>query len=562
MPLKATYELIVDINNIKAAISSVAKNSGSNTAGVDGMTKADYPDLDALANEVHKRMQKYRPGAVRRVYIPKPGSDKTRPLGIPNYIDRVVQMAIKRVIEPICEDRFYRKSYGFRPGRSAENAIADIHKIVTLSRNYHVASVDIKGFFDNVNHEILMCQVKRMGVTCKRTLALIKAILKAPVSDNGVCKKPNAGTPQGGIISPLLSNIVLNDIDWLVDKQWLGREHRPVNKVTGKLANSVRANNDVKLKKMREEGISSKWIVRYADDFVLLSDTEEGAKELMDLVVRKLTKLGLEVSKEKTRVVDLRNSYIEFLGFKLYTKFNGQARNTRGMVIGSHVLQTKLSDKTAKKAYEKLKQAWQAFEEISSVERYRNLNSVIVGTQNYYRIATDIGNVTGTWEHRLWTPMSKSSVAKLSKVYPTYLRKRYPGHNSGLFWSKYGAIAPICISQKRPMPYKAKEESVFEENVRLLESRVIDEWTYIRAKVYNRDKGICARTGKFVDLDDLDIHHVMPRCFGGKDELSNLVCMSKSAHVEHHREYRYETVIYVRIDGIKPEAVVAQSRLG
>lgn len=552
--MRATYESIVDVNNIKTAITSVAKNSGSKTAGVDGKTKADYPNLDILVEEITKRLKNYKPGAVRRVNIPKPGTNKTRPLGIPNYIDRVIQMAIKQVIEPICEDKFYRKSYGFRPNRSAEHAIADIHKIVTLSRNYHVASVDIKGFFDNVNHEILINQMKNIGITCKKTLALIKAILKAPISDNGIIAKSNKGTPQGGIISPLLSNIVLNDIDWLVDKQWLGREHKVTNKITGRLAMNVRANSDIKLQKMREEGISSKWIVRYADDFVLISDRKEGIQELTELVIRKLKKLGLEVSREKSKIVDLRDNNIDFLGFKLYTKYNGKSKNTRGKVIGSHVLQTKLSEKANKKAYENIKQAWKSFEELNSVERYKNLNSVIIGTQNYYRIATDIGSVTATWSHRLWSSMKRSTSVKLTNKYPTFIRKRYSGHNAGIFCSQHGAIAPLYIHQKKPMCYQRKDDDILLKNIKILESRVIDEWTYLRAEVYKRDSGICSRTGQFIQLHSLDIHHLIPRCDGGKDTMKNLVCMSRQAHVEYHKEFGYKTK--------ERKKAVPQSKLG
>lgn len=455
--MKATYEMIVNFDNIKLAIENMAKNKGSNTAGIDGKTKADYPDTDKLNFEIQKRLKKYHPQPVKRVFIPKPNSNEMRPLGIPCYIDRVIQMAIKQILEPICEDKFYKKSYGFRYRRSAEHAIADIHKIVTLSRNYHVASVDIKGFFDNVNHEILYQQLVRIGITCTKTLALIKAILKAPISVNGKLFRPDKGTPQGGVISPLLSNVVLNDIDWLVDRQWLGRQYKTINKVTGKLSNKVRANNDVKLQKMRQEGIPSKWIVRYADDFVLLSDQEEGIRELKDLVIRKLNKLGLEVSEDKTKIIDLRVGSIDFLGFKIFTKYNGQARNTRGKVIGSYVMIIKPSDKAEKKAYRNIKKAWKTFDKKPTVGNFKLLNSVIAGTQNYYCISSVISSTTANWQYRLWDTMRRSTNLKLKYGdYPKHFKQRYPTYKGGLFWSKYGAMRPIYVNFKKPHSYRDK----------------------------------------------------------------------------------------------------------
>lgn len=457
--MKATYEQIVSHDNVIKAIENMAKNKGSNTAGVDGKTVVDYSDKEEFAKEIQKRMKRYHPKAVKRVYIPKPHSDKMRPLGIPCYIDRVIQMAIKQVLEPICEEKFYDKSYGFRPNRSAENAIADIHKLVTLSKCYFVASVDIKGFFDNVNHEILYQQLKNIGITCKRTLALIKAILRAPISDDGKTIKSLKGTPQGGVISPLLSNVVLNDIDWLVDKQWRGRQYKSINKVTKRLSNNVRKNQDAKLALMRRDGISSKWIVRYADDFVLLSDTQEGIENLVSLIIRKLNKLGLEVSEEKTRMVDLKTHSIDFLGFKISTKFNGKAKNTRGEVVGYHVMQTSPSDKADTKAYRNIKTAWMNYDKYRNGQSFALLNSVIAGTQNYYRIATTISKHSARWEHRLWATMKRASTVKLKKgasAYPKELRQRYRGHNAGVFWTEYGYIFPIRTNYKKPMMYSQK----------------------------------------------------------------------------------------------------------
>lgn len=218
--MKSLYESISDNQNIKTAIAAIAKNKGSTTAGVDGKTKLDYVDIDMFATEIAKRLSYYKAGAVRRVLIPKTGSNKMRPLGIPNYIDRVIQQSIKQVIEPIIDPQFHSKSYRFRVTYSAENAIADLSRLVNKTKSFHAASVDIKGFFDNVDHKILMKQLKERGIKCKKTLALIRTILQADIVEaDGTKFKPTSGTPQGGVLSPLLSNVVLNNLDWLIDKQ-------------------------------------------------------------------------------------------------------------------------------------------------------------------------------------------------------------------------------------------------------------------------------------------------------------------------------------------------------
>jgi len=219
--------IILSRENILLAYRNIKTNTGSKTAGTDGLTIRDIGRLSA--DEVVDRVRQiiahdgrgYRPKPVRRKDIPKPGDPaKSRPLGIPCIWDRLIQQCIKQVMEPICEAKFSKNSYGFRPQRSVENAIAAVERMIQISHLYYVIEVDIKGFFDNVNHAKLIRQIWAMGIRDKHLIWIIRQILKAPVQmQDGKIVIPEKGTPQGGILSPLLANIVLNELDHWVESQ-------------------------------------------------------------------------------------------------------------------------------------------------------------------------------------------------------------------------------------------------------------------------------------------------------------------------------------------------------
>ena len=214
--------LIIEEDNILLAYRNIKKNKGGHTSGVDGYTIKDVGKLskDKLVKMVRSKLQNYHPNAVKRVEIPKPNG-KTRPLGIPTIMDRIIQQCILQIMEPICEAQFYKHSYGFRPDRSAEHAIARCYNLMQLTNLHYVVDVDIKAFFDNVNHQKLMRQLWSIGIHDKNLLCVIKKMLKAEIvmPDNSRIQ-PSKGTPQGGILSPLLANVVLNELDWWISSQW------------------------------------------------------------------------------------------------------------------------------------------------------------------------------------------------------------------------------------------------------------------------------------------------------------------------------------------------------
>lgn len=202
--------IITAVHNIKA-------NKGANTAGLDKIKIDYYLQLpkEELIKLVQESVKDYKPKPVRRIYIEK-SNGKKRPLGIPTILDRIIQECLRLIIEPIVEAKFYPHSYGFRPGRACKNAVRDVINVINgCKKNVPVYAIegDIKGFFDNVNHRKLLNKLFDIGIHDKRVIAIIKKMLKAGYFEDGLTKDTEFGTPQGGILSPLLANIYLTGFD-------------------------------------------------------------------------------------------------------------------------------------------------------------------------------------------------------------------------------------------------------------------------------------------------------------------------------------------------------------
>jgi RNA-directed DNA polymerase len=296
------FNLVCDPATLVMAFKRVAGNTGARTAGVDGVRAAD---IEASGVNVHLahirsalRAGTFRPLPVRERMIPKTGG-KLRRLGIPTVTDRVVQAALKLVLEPIFEADFRPCSYGFRPNRRAHDAIAEIHLFGSQGYRW-VLDADIEACFDRIDHVALMDRV-RTRVKDKRVLALVKAFLKAGImTELGERNETISGTPQGGILSPLLANIALSVLDDFAAEQW---------------ATAMATRQD--RERRRNRGLPTWRLVRYADDFVIMvHGIREHVEELREQVSEVLARMGLTLSPAKTCIVPLAEGF-DFLGFRI-----------------------------------------------------------------------------------------------------------------------------------------------------------------------------------------------------------------------------------------------------
>jgi len=211
---RSLIEIIQQRENILLAYRNIKNNKGSRTAGTDGRTIEYLARMtqDQMVSLIQRKLANFSPQTIRRVLIPKPDGRK-RPLGIPTITDRLVQQCILQVLEPICEAKFFKHSYGFRPLRSTKHALARAYFLAQKANLHYVVDIDIKGFFDNIDHGKLLKQLWTLGIQDKCLLKILSKMLRAEIEGEGI---PKRGTPQGGIISPLLANVALNELDWWV----------------------------------------------------------------------------------------------------------------------------------------------------------------------------------------------------------------------------------------------------------------------------------------------------------------------------------------------------------
>jgi len=551
---------ILSRENILLAYRTIKSNDGSKTPGTDGLTIKDIGCLsseeviDKIRFIVTGSQHGYRPKPVRRVEIPKLNGD-TRPLGIPCMWDRMVQQCVKQIMEPICEAKFSKNSYGFRPDCSVEHAIHRYYQIMQIMHLHYVVEFDIKSFFDNVNHQKLMRQIWAFGIHDKKLLYIIKQMLKAPIKlPNGTIIHPNKGTPQGGIISPLLANIVLNELDHWVESQW--EENPNIYKWNTYISNS---GGTIKYGyvPLRKTNLKEMYIVRYADDFRIFCRTEENAVKIKYSVTQWLKeRLKLEVSEDKTRVINMKMKYSEFLGFKIKLHKKGEK-----YTVISHVSDKQLS-REKKKLVEQIKKIANPKDFNNQIDELIQYNSMVMGMQNYYKLATEISKDFGDLNRAVMTVMEnrlngtqRTGVKKQGRELAIHEQKRYGKSKMMRYLAGSGEpIYPIGyvrtqkpIAQKRGIcRYTPDGRVKIHQNlsidvrlmINLMRTPVKDksiEFVDNRISLFSAQYGKCAVSGKLFECtEEIHCHHKTPKSMGGDDSYDNLILVTDIIHMLIH----------------------------
>lgn len=563
--------LITSDANIIMAYRSIKRNKGSNTPGTDGLTIKDIEKLkpEEVCNKVRNILKNYNPRSVRRKDIPKPNG-KTRPLGIPCIWDRLIQQCILQILEPICEAKFFEGSFGFRPLRSTENAINEVYRYINRSNLYYMVEIDIKGFFDHVNHSKLMRQIWAMGIQDKQLLCIIKKILKAQILlPNGEIITPTEGTPQGGIISPLLANIVLNEFDWHMESQW--GENPLAYKWKGGVAKNGTFSKGSSFREMRKTNLKELHVIRYADDIRIMCSNKADAMKVMQGAKNWLNKrLKLQVSDEKTVVRNLTKQYGEFLGIKFRTK-----KKSHKQVIVSHMCD-KAVERTIKAIRNQIKEIQRAGNEHNVFQEIGNYNALVRGVHNYYQMATDITEDCQIIHNATYKALHNRLHPKLGAIAPNQGDYVKYGKCKRIFKYHERTLLPISYCSHRQTLGKKKAVNLYTAEGRAYRHKELCfsnaylqqsiarnpvpnrsiEYNDNRVSLFSGQRGKCAVTGReFLDITDIHCHHKTPRRYGGKDNYMNLVLVLPEVHRLIHATNESLIAQYIEIMQLNVEQI-------
>jgi len=523
------YHLVCQEDWLKEALNAVLRNAGSRTAGIDGVSRKQLADEQVKARLIQELQTElksgtYRPQPVRRHWIPK-ANGKLRPLGIPTIKDRVVQKVLKMLLEPIWENDFLDCSNGFRPGRRTMDCIRTCQSRITTQNKYlWVIEGDIKGCFDHVQHAILLKLIRRR-IRDERIIGLIDAMLTAGVMEGQLFQHTPEGTPQGGILSPLLANIYLHEFD-----RWWWEGY-------GKLTPYQKA-------KRRQAGVGNCILTRYADDFLILCNGPHQEAERLREEARQVLwdQLQLELSLEKTHITHATEGF-DFLGFHLQWKLPKQGKPWL------RVIPNQKSVERFKRTIKSLTKRNTFYQ--SPLEKIHALNRVMRGWNQYYEYvnATRTASELTYWANdRLFLWLKKRHKKGARWVLKNYRHQEQRGrhqrwnlgvkdqeghmvflyHMTDLHRRIYYArkhphpyLTPVTVSDAFPqMPFPA-----------FWEGRTTPEkadWATLRLAALERDSYRCTQCG---DTHQLHVHHILPRHRHGTNQLDNLQTLCKSCHV-------------------------------
>jgi RNA-directed DNA polymerase len=483
----------------RTAQAHVRQNAGSRTAGCDGVRMRDFEeDLEGNLKRLQEDLKtgRFEPQPVRRTHIREikaGGRIKMRPLGIPAIRDRIVQEALRMVLEPIWEADFRRHSDGFRPDRSTKDAVTYIGSRLTNSKSHGwIIEGDIQSFFDNIDHHELM-QRLRQRIKDKKLLSLIWKFLRAGIMEEGSFRHSLLGTPQGGIGSPLLANMTLHELDRYMERHTeLLRWKRQGRK---------------------RQGLANYLYVRYADDCVVLCD---GTKEQAEAMRQELhqflrTELKLELSLEKTKVTHDHEGF-EFLGFLI-------DRNITG--TGKWAPRIRIPQRAMEKVQTKVRTALSPDTHSDSVRfKTLELNRIIGGWCRYYQTTSSPSEYFNKLDAQVFWLMAhwlgRKYQMSIPKVMEKFRRKRTFGTESVTLKMPSEYKAQRHKLRKIQNPYTSENGTLKREQLDSLEA----EGTRSERRkgemdrkdvVYQRDAGMCGICGNFVPWDEANLDHKIPR---------------------------------------------------
>ncbi|KOR36666.1 MULTISPECIES: group II intron reverse transcriptase/maturase [Planktothricoides] len=490
-------------------------NRGKKTAGVDGIKSLTPVQRLSLASRLSLTN---KAKAVRRVWIPKPGRDEKRPLGIPTVEDRARQALVKMALEPYWESKFEETSYGFRPGRSTHDAVARIYLVINKKPNY-VLDADISKCFDKIDHTYLLKKLQ-----CPANIRRqVSAWLKAGIMDKGAFEKPVAGTPQGGVISPLLANIALDGMIREVESKFPKKGNYPPAR-----------------------------IIRYADDFVVLHPELKvilGAKAAIEAW---LQPVGLELKPEKTRICHTLEHIktpeseltvppgFDFLGFNIRQYPVGKHKSGKTGGFKSELLGFKTLIKPSKKAIKAhhvaLKVVIKTHKTAPQAGLIGKLNPMIKGWANYYS-GVAAKETFSSEDHNLWQMLRAWSVRRRGRKQKAQAIRKY--YREGRYGTWTFATADGLTLWKHA-DVEIKRHTLVKPD----KSPYDGDWIYWStrrgqdieaptrvAKLLKKQKGKCPYCGQyFTSSDLLEVDHIIPRSQGGKDEYKNLQLLHAHCH--------------------------------
>ena len=483
-------------------------NPGKNTAGVDGVKSLTPKQRMNLVGKL-KLTGKVKP--TRRVNIPKPGTTETRPLGIPTINDRALQALVKLALEPEWEAKFEPNSYGFRPGRSCHDAIGAIFASISLKAKY-VLDADIAKCFDRIDHKALLSKIHTYPTMSR----MIKQWLNAGYCDQGKLFPTNEGTPQGGVISPLLANIALHGMEERI-KQY---------------AETIKGN-----KRVNRQALS---LIRYADDFVIIHEELSVVKKCQEIIANWLSDMGLELKPNKTKLTHTLNEIngnvgFEFLGFHVQQHEVGNYRSaatTNGSLLGFKTLITPSKAKV-KTHLTKIADVIDTHKNAPQAALISELNPIIRGWTNYYS-----------------TVVSKETFSKVDMLTWQKLRAwakaRGKGNiNKDKYWRSV-ENQNWCFSTEDGLELLTHTSTPIVRHTKVKgdASPYNGDWTYWSkrrgeypetpnrvASLLKKQKGICPHCGLYITSTDIvEVDHIKPTSLGGKDTYDNLQLLHKHCH--------------------------------